>query len=434
MEQLRLFEEAVVDPLDDQRPLIFDRAVHRNSRHAQSGAIRAGAVEGPIWHQLDPARIKLPEGTMIGRLDQQRFVQLLNTAGSRAVQQKHQRASLFLQQIHLAYEYGLILTPLIHAAGVSADYQHINVLDWSERGGFRVRPFSPGTWLRYLMRDAPHGIHMSRLHALDLTPAKQNWLQNFRTLFWIVEHDTAVWNAIPAVMGEALAQERSDMQVHTLRGKDIWHAYNSGISSCMSDQYIGRLSLYVENPEVVALLVARKGDTTVARRLLWTLNDGSLLADRLYSSSEAARQLLRQAANQIGAHNAAEDSNGYWSLPNGGRGIWVNAKWPSSGSFPYLDRFPYVGPDPFDRTRIRLYPGSRGDGYWNLLYAQYTNGALADSSGEHCLNSSGMAYDERGAMPEPPWYHASDDVLTPNGWGDWTDTICEWADYMSNDD
>lgn len=74
-------------------------------------------------------------------------------------------------------------------------------------------------------------------------------------------------------------------------------------SSC---QAVGRkdwLEIYIKNPETVKLVILRSEedyDKIIGRSLLWKLDDGSYLMDRIYTANDSGRKIFMDYANHKG--------------------------------------------------------------------------------------------------------------------------------------
>lgn len=104
--------------------------------------------------------------------------------------------------------------------------------------------------------------------------------------------------------------EGKNLEVVT--GKDIAYWYSNEHyarpsrgelwSSCMSSPSCGRyFTLYVENPDKVALAIyTNEDDKLLARALIWRLDDGRVYMDRIYAVSEADKKVVKDFAKQNG--------------------------------------------------------------------------------------------------------------------------------------
>jgi hypothetical protein len=83
-------------------------------------------------------------------------------------------------------------------------------------------------------------------------------------------------------------------------GEDIWNNYRNSVggSSCMTGDVANYVGLYVDNPDKIRQLVCVSGRNS-GRAILWTLDDGNCLLDRIYADSGAVMVAMREyAANQ----------------------------------------------------------------------------------------------------------------------------------------
>lgn len=90
----------------------------------------------------------------------------------------------------------------------------------------------------------------------------------------------------------------SDIKHKTHKGGKLVSAYEgfnsvSNVSSCMTHQH-APLGLYKLNPERVSVAVVTKGKKPIARALLWSMDDGTTMLDRIYGESTSMHQLCSE--------------------------------------------------------------------------------------------------------------------------------------------
>jgi hypothetical protein len=425
--QLELFNEEVADPRDDNRVMVFDMGRETGLAQRYRARVSLGWPLTQQQHMLPRERVVIAPTVHILASQRQRFVNVLSAAQHLANEQDKGHVNNVLQRINSARMNGVVVTPFIHDVGIGEDWNTFGVLDWSERGGFRVRQFAPSRWLRRVLLDYPFGAYMTERYAITISNTMKVWMKEAVRDLSYYNVDRLIDDAA-TVLGEVLAAERRGEYVEILRGMDIVHGYARGPKSCMKGRPPGRLALYAENPETIGLMVVAKGQAIHARRLIFTLNDGRLIAENIYQGSDAAAELLEAECNQQGIIDGYAMYDGHGYIKREFKGVYIPARWPSSGSFPYLDRFCWIGPEPNDRRRIRMYPNwNAGGGYDRLLLAQSENGRLLDSLKRYVLNRDAAYQDELEYQPNPPWYDEPDEVLLPEGWLAWTEQVEYWA-------
>ena len=137
---------------------------------------------------------------------------------------------------------------------------------------------------------------------------------------------------------------------HIVSGKDIKYYYNEDTyeykkgqlgASCMRTKGCQNyLSIYTENPEVCKMLVltgekedsGKLGKKIIGRALLWTLTDGSLYMDRIYTNNDAAIKIFEKWA---------KDNNYKNYVYNNPDLLSVKIKAKDYGKYPYMDTFEF---------------------------------------------------------------------------------------------
>lgn len=140
---------------------------------------------------------------------------------------------------------------------------------------------------------------------------------------------------------------------HIISGQDIKYYYNIESyennkgqlgASCMrrkdSQSYF---KIYTENPDVCKMLIltgnkkdsGKLGKKIIGRALLWTLMDGSLYMDRIYTSSDSMIKLFEKWAkdNNYTTYNYQQPKL-----------LCVKVKAKDYGEYPYMDTFEYYLP------------------------------------------------------------------------------------------
>lgn len=80
---------------------------------------------------------------------------------------------------------------------------------------------------------------------------------------------------------------------------EVYALKAEGFSSCMNGGYhASKLRLYQENPNQVRIAYVQVNDKCLARALVWTANDGSVIMDRVYGSEEFQTMFKDYARDQ----------------------------------------------------------------------------------------------------------------------------------------
>lgn len=131
-----------------------------------------------------------------------------------------------------------------------------------------------------------------------------------------------------------------------VKGEDIKYWY-------LVDNYVGRtgqlgqscmrhsicqdfFKIYIDNPDVCQLVIfTDTRDKLLGRALLWTLEDGNLYMDRIYTTRDSSTELFRKWGNLNGYRKQYPNSN---ELK-----VKIPAK--SYELYPYMDTFKYYKPE-----------------------------------------------------------------------------------------
>ena len=130
-----------------------------------------------------------------------------------------------------------------------------------------------------------------------------------------------------------------------VEGEDVRHWYNvahyvpgggSLNASCMRmEDTTNRLGLYVENPNVIKLLIMTLGDKLLSRALMWTTNNG-IYIDRPYCRFDKDQMLYKKFSEMNKYYNYYDRTSGQH------RGITLSVKVKKHyENRPYLDSFGY---------------------------------------------------------------------------------------------
>ena len=139
---------------------------------------------------------------------------------------------------------------------------------------------------------------------------------------------------------------------HIVSGEDIKYYYNEDTyetkkgqlgSSCMRDKNCqSYFSIYTDNPDVCKMLVltgnkkdsGKLGKKIIGRALLWTLTDGSLYMDRIYTNNDTTIKIFEKWAKDNNCKNYNNNANL----------LSVKVKAKDYGKYPYMDTFEYYLP------------------------------------------------------------------------------------------
>ncbi len=93
-----------------------------------------------------------------------------------------------------------------------------------------------------------------------------------------------------------------DLTVSLVNGKAIEEAYRDGVgcSTCMSGEDRSKfIQMFVTNPDKISMLIISSHGQS-GRAIVWKLDDGKTLMDRIYHSGSAIRDKLKQHAMKEG--------------------------------------------------------------------------------------------------------------------------------------
>lgn len=141
-------------------------------------------------------------------------------------------------------------------------------------------------------------------------------------------------------------------RVRVYTGKDIITTYNSfkgkrGLDTCMvkDNKPNELLGLYSMNPDVIALHCLEDFESTKARALVWTLENGDKIVDRIYPNSgenfQKFKQYFKQKENYYIRSNHKMSNDGEIITVNKKQNIIVTLKSKNMEYFPYLDTFQF---------------------------------------------------------------------------------------------
>ena len=104
--------------------------------------------------------------------------------------------------------------------------------------------------------------------------------------------------------------------------------------SCMRHDHCQQfLDIYVDNPNICKLMIYKVDDRISMRALLWTLSDGSMYLDRVYSNSEADAIILMNYAKEKGWR--------YFDTSVATPDIYIKTPL-IYAEYPYMDTFKYL--------------------------------------------------------------------------------------------
>jgi len=181
------------------------------------------------------------------------------------------------------------------------------------------------------------------------------------------------------VMGHAGGYNHIESNCKYYSGKDIMKVYEkegNRFDSCMAGDCSIFTKLYALNPKKVKLVVLRdKKKVIVARALLWTCDNGSIVLDRVYPSGSKYTDMFVSWAKGKGFlmrdHVDSYDSRAQLS----GKKVKVTLKFPKALVFPYLDTFKYGCVEDVKSRNIILQNWCEGNnyGYFNNNFITLTH-------------------------------------------------------------
>lgn len=149
-----------------------------------------------------------------------------------------------------------------------------------------------------------------------------------------------------------------------VKGYDIaywynWEKYSHGTNrgtlggSCMADVDDTYFDIYCQNSDKVSLVIYKDEDfegRIKARALVWTLDDGKVFMDRIYTHFESDVELFRQFARNNGWYSKYHNSSTSMAevyAPDGSRTVIhpvITLRAKKHQNYPYLDTLKYYNP------------------------------------------------------------------------------------------
>lgn len=173
-------------------------------------------------------------------------------------------------------------------------------------------------------------------------------------------------------------------KIEEVKGDDIRYWYNSSNyqsaigklgNSCMShEECSGYLDIYVDNPEVVSLLILKnKNNKLVGRALLWKLDNGITFMDRIYTSNDSDDNIFINYAIQNGYlyRNTSNQKIIYYkdSREFSPDELSVNLKDYEYEYYPYIDTLCYLSDGGTISNKNQYWRELRDtEGRWNEYY------------------------------------------------------------------
>jgi hypothetical protein len=171
-----------------------------------------------------------------------------------------------------------------------------------------------------------------------------------------------------------------------IQGEDIRYYYNADSylknsgslgSSCMKYEESGRyLDIYVENPDIVSMLVMLdEYENLMGRALLWNLPNHKIM-DRIYTiNDDLLRNFFKKWANEFDYFSKKEQNWGntlFFEKSGKKEQLKLEIKIPYSYNYyPYLDTFKFIDID--NNVLYNYIP----DGFLNIRTLISTNGSLS---------------------------------------------------------
>lgn len=152
-------------------------------------------------------------------------------------------------------------------------------------------------------------------------------------------------------------------------------------NSCM--RYHDRnhyMKLYAENPDTISMCIVKEGDKISARALLWTLESGEMLLDRIYYTEDSLQNFVQD--NTVKALNKKIYS---YYTGNTVEGMVVNIQNSIFDRYPYADTMCYVyqklvDGKPEGTGKISNSRNLKFEGDWRLFQIQSTSGEPSEIS------------------------------------------------------
>lgn len=164
---------------------------------------------------------------------------------------------------------------------------------------------------KYLLAHKQDGETIRALPTKKYDPTKTPWEQKGWVSLRPGRYFRAMYPTCPDGEIEELTNywkgRYADPVLELVQGDKIrhWYHHENNIgdgslgNSCMRhDDCQSYFGMYVENPNQISMLVSRKGDKINARALVWKLDDGRILMDRIYGSDASVEAFKLHAAAQ----------------------------------------------------------------------------------------------------------------------------------------
>lgn len=148
----------------------------------------------------------------------------------------------------------------------------------------------------------------------------------------------------------------SKIKSELVSGSKITESYKNrvGNKSCMTGSNSIYTQMYEMNPDKVKLLIVRAGRQS-ARRLIWCLDNGDKLADRIYCCSTLMNKKIKEITESIQGIKFDYEKQSDWCLCELKNILRVSGlKW-EVGKIPYIDTFRYGCIHPDNTLRVSFY-------------------------------------------------------------------------------
>lgn len=168
-------------------------------------------------------------------------------------------------------------------------------------------------------------------------------------------------------------------------GKDIAFWYKSSNyenqkstlgNSCMKEKGSDYFEIYIKNPEVCQMIILYndngrivdgkyKSNKIKARAILWTLDDGTMFMDRIYTNDDSDTELFKQFAQSKGwFYKNSQDSDSNFYITNGIKKLKksvfrCNIKIGEFSKYPYIDSMKYLSLSDMCLTNLRIESSER---------------------------------------------------------------------------
>jgi hypothetical protein len=185
-------------------------------------------------------------------------------------------------------------------------------------------------------------------------------------------------------------------------GQGVYDAYQTGPDSCMKGE--NYVDFYSENPEKVGLLKIMKWGKYYGRALLWNLDDGRKLLDRIYPSDGGHHvSYAIEVAKACGWDHLPRQT--YGETPASGKDAYVSGM-KNTGHWPYMDTLRFTNEESYeDPININSYSGDY---------------ELSSTEGNHPNEDEEDSHDDETWSNYQDTYIPDDDANIVHG-GDWVD-------------